>query len=276
MRIGLLLLGACGFSAHAAPDAAFPFLHDSPADTSLGGPDAMVVADAAPLPEPFILACSSGTLYKIDVDQQTTTVLGPIKAGGTSFSMDAIAGNSNVLYGIPTSVDKLIQIDPASGVVTLSRTLAPSHNYYGLAYAPAGEVAAEGVWFAGTDGGGETAGLAQLYTIDPASGTATAVGPFGGGLEVAGDLAWVHGHGLYGTFYGPTCMQTTCIASVNTTTGTATVLSSSGPINALSLSGFRGQLWALQNNGAVWSVDATTGNATLAFTTGIAWADAAN
>jgi hypothetical protein len=273
VRTLLLLLGACGFSAHAAPDASFPDLHDAPEDASLG-PDAAVIVDAPP-PDPVMLACSSGTLYQVDVDQGVATSIGAIKTGNSTFSMDAIAGSSTSLYGIPTSGDKLLQIDATSGAVIVSRVLAPAYNYFGFTYAPPGELGSAGVWFAGTDGTGDAGGLASLYTIDAATGTATLVGPFGSGLTVAGDIAWVHGHGLYGSFYGPGC-NSTCIESINPTTGTATPLTMAAPTNLLSLSGFRGALWALENNGAVWSVDLMTGNVTLAFTTSVTWADAAN
>lgn len=260
----LVALAGCSFSTHAldgdahAPDG--QQLIDAAHDAA---------TDAAPQ-APYMLACSSGTLYTVDVDQGSATAVGPIKAGGTTFSMDSIAGVPPVLYGIPSSVDTILSIDPSTGAVTQSRTLAPQVTYYGFTYVPAGDLGATAHWFAGT---GETSG-GSLYAIDPAAGTATSIGSFGNGLYVAGDIAWVHGHGLYATMYGPGCAPT-CIASIDPSTAAATVLSYNGPNNGLSMSGFRGQLWILDNSGSVWNVDPTSGNATFAFSTGVVWADAA-
>lgn len=274
VRSLLLLLGACGFSAHAAPDGSQSDPHDAPGDVALGS-DAAVTIDAAP-PEPFMLACSPGTLYKVDVDMQTATEIGPIVSGATPVSLYALAGDSTGLYGIPSALNVILSIDPTTGSVTRSHALAPKRDYYGLTYAPPGEVQPQGVWFAASDGAGEPdGGAAHLYTVDPAAGTTTIVGPFGGDLTIAGDLAWVHGKGLYGTFYGPMCMSATCVASIDPATGAATVLTTTGPPNALSLSGFRGQLWGLDTGGGVWLIDTTTGNSTLQFTTSIQWADGA-
>ncbi|MBV8760142.1 MAG: hypothetical protein JO257_22815 [Deltaproteobacteria bacterium] len=271
MRYLLLVVAGCGFSARSAATDDAPHAvdgtvpHDAPGDAS---------AIDAPKVEPYMLACTAGTLYGIDIVSQNTTMLGPIAGGGTTFSMFALAGNSSILYGIPSTDDKLLQIDPATGTVLQARAIT-QHDFYGLAYAAAGELGAEGAWFAGTDNMGETANVAHLYTINPATGAETVVGPFGAGLSIAGDLAYVHSRGLYGTFYGPGC-NPTCIASVNPTTGTAIVLTFTGPANVLSLSGFRGRLWGLSNAGLVYEFDPATGATLQSFDTGLAWADAAN
>ena len=222
--------------------------------------------DAAP-PDTVMLACSAGTLYTIDVVSQNVTKVGSIVAGSTPVSMFALAGTSHVLYGIPSSLDKLLQIDATTGNVTQSRTLV-KHDFYGLAYA-------EGTWYAGTDATGEPSSVAHLYTIDPATGTETMIGAFGNGLTIAGDLAYVHQRGLYGSFFGPGC-NSTCIASVNPTTGAAVVLSFNGPSNVLSMSGFGGRLWGLSTDGTVYEFDPATGATLQSFDTAIAWADAAN
>lgn len=274
--MALLLLGACGFSARAAPDAS-PF-QDAQHDGAFGGPDASLTPDAPITAEPYMLACSPDTLYKVDVDTQIAIPIGPISNGSTPLSILALAGTATVLYAIPSSLNVLLSVDPATGTVTQSRTLSPKRNYYGFTYVPAGELGLgkPAVWFAGTDGTGEpNSDAAHLWTIDVTAGTATIGGAFGGDLTIAGDLAWVQGKGLYGTFYGPGCMSATCVASIDPTSGAATILTMTGPPNALALSGFRGQLWALDTAGGVWLIDTTTGNSTLQFTTSVQWADGA-
>jgi hypothetical protein len=260
-----LACAGCSFQLHAI-GADAEVTHDGPGDA----PKTIDAAIDAPPPAPYMLACSSSTLYQLDVDAGSATARGPIKSGGTTYSMDSLAGDPTVLYGIPTSVDSILSIDPSTGAVTHIRALSPQLSYYGFTYVPAGDLGSSAHWLAGT---GETSG-GSLYSIDPAAGTATSIGSFGNGLYVAGDIAWVHGHGLYATMYGPSCSPT-CIASIDPSTGAATVLSTSGPNNGLSMSGFRGQLWVLDNAGNVWTVDTTNGNATLAFSTSIVWADAA-
>ena len=271
MRCLLLLLGACGFSAHAAPDASFPDLIDAPRHDADLGPDASVIFDAAPTQQ-FMLANSNNTLYAVDVDQGTATALGTF---GT-YSVYALAGDATTLLGIPSGENVLLTIDPQTGAVQTSHPLAPKHDYYGFAHQPATSTRAS-VWYAATDGAGEPDGNApHLYAIDTTAGTTTSIGQLDNGLSIAGDLAWVEGKGLYGTFYGPNCMSETCIAKVNTSDASTTVITTQGPTGALALSGFRGQLWALDTSGNVWSVDTTNGNATFAFSTLVQWSDAAN
>jgi hypothetical protein len=267
VRVALLsLVGACGFSAHAAPDGALA-IDGTMRDAARGSDDAMIV-DAARPPEPFLLAFDASTLYQVDVDQGTATIRGSVG----NYSIFAAAGNSTKLYAIPSALNLILSIDPASGAVLSSRALTPKRDYFGFTYDRTHDV-----WYAGTDGQGEpNSGAAHLWTIDPATGTATIGGAFGTGLTVAGDLAWVEGKGLYGSFYGPGCTSNTCIAKIDTTSGAATVLTTVGPVGALSMSGFRGELWALDTSGGVWQVSTTDGNATFAFATGIQWADGAN
>ena len=221
----------------------------------------------APKQDAFMLACTSSTLYAIDVDQQQATQIGPIATGQTTYSMFGLAGTSAQLYGIPSSLADLLLIDASSGNVISSRPIA-KHTFYGFANA-------EGTWYVGTDASGEPNNTAHLYTIDPATGTETLIGAFGNGLTIAGDLAYVHQRGLYGSFYGPGCTPT-CIASVNPTTGSANVLTYTGPTNVLSMSGFRGRLWGLSNTGTVYEFDPSSGATLGSFDTGISWADAAD
>lgn len=266
MRYLLFVVAGCGFSAHPAA-ATSDAPHTSDGEVLADGPRPIDASFDAPHAEPFMLACSGSTLYTVDVTAKTATLVGPITAGATTFSIFGLAGTSQALYGIPSTLDTLLTIDPASGMVTASRAIA-KHDFYGFAWA-------EGTWYAGTDNTGETANVAHLYTIDPASGTETVVGAFGSGLTVAGDLAYVHQRGLYGTFYGPGC-NPTCIASVNPSSGAANVLTYTGPSNVLSLSGFGGRLWGLSNDGTVYEFDPSNGATLGSFDTLVAWADAAN
>lgn len=263
-RTLLLVVAGCGFSAHSAATSDAPHSDGArPIDT----PAAIDAAPDAPRQDPFMLACTTTTLYSIDVDQQQATAIGPIAMGQTTYSMFGLAGTSSALYGIPSSLADLLLIDASSGNVISSRSIT-KHDFFGFAYA-------EGTWYAGTDASGEPNNAAHLYTIDPATGTETLIGPFGNGLTIAGDLAYVHQRGLYGSFYGPGCTPT-CIASVNPATGNANVLTYTGPSNVLAMSGFRGQLWALSNTGTVYELDPASGATLTSFDTSVTWADAAD
>ena len=200
---------------------------------------------AEPVPldayEPRTLyANSDQMLYRVDVDAKTATLVGPIGQ-----SINGLAELDGVLLGIPASGTSLVTIDPATAQVTHAVDLSSTGTYYALA------VGAGTIYAASPNSTGN-----NVYTVGT-DGTVTPIGSFGGGRQVAGDLAWHDGE-LYVTLEGPGC-NSQCIARVNLSTGAATPFITNAPNDCWALSGYRGKLWVLRGSGDVMLVD-TVGN----------------
>jgi hypothetical protein len=106
----------------------------------------------------------------------------------------------------------------------------------------------------------------MLYSVNATAGTTTAIGPFGGGLTVYGDIAWLGGT-LYGTMVGGACSPG-CIATIDPGTGAATALSTTAPGALPSLAVYQGGLYAFSGGGDVYSINLGTGASTLLFNAG--------
>ena len=253
-RLGLaaLAVSACGY-VHG----------ELSSRTGDGGPDAI---DArmidAPPPLPYVYGVSAQSLYQIDVDNGDAMFVGTVTDGSTQFSIDALAYDGAVLYGIPSSHDRWLRINPANGQVLTNTALGPTRGYWGLTLAPAGEAGPSAVLFAASNGSGETGG-GRLYVVDPSQGTATPrPSPFGSNMTIEGDIAWVRDQGLFGSFLGGTCAPL-CIGKIDHVTGVASVLKANAVSALHGLSGFRDQLWAFDGSGNVFNVDMVTGQTTL-------------
>jgi hypothetical protein len=243
----------------------------APVDARPDAPPSELVVDAPPAPPLRLLAASNQMLYELDVDLDQAALIGPIAGLGEVFGVDGLALYGSVLLGISSGGGELITIAPASAAVTARIALTPAGSWGGLTVAPAGELGATPVVFAGNGDDG------KLHRIDPATGAVTEVGSFGNGHRFFSDLAWVKDAGLYATLHDGSCSDV-CLAAINPTTGAATVfrsnLSGTGA-NLFGLSGYRGTLWAFNSAGPVLTVDRVTGLLTLAFDPLIAWTEAA-
>lgn len=270
LAVVVVVVAGCGFSvapgegggAGAGPDAATELPPGPP------NPDAPI-APPPPLP---LFAASNQMLYELDVDLETTSLIGPIaEPGGPPFDVDGLALHGTRLIGLSAGGGELIAIDPATAQVTSRITLTPAAAYGGLTVVPAGALETGAVVFAGSGDDG------KLHRIDPVTGAVTMVGSFGGGLRFFTDLAWIDGAGLYATLQLGVCADV-CLAAIDSTTGAASVFRSNLTgvgANLFGLSGYRAQLWALNNAGPVLTVDRTTGVLALAFDPLIAWTEAA-
>jgi hypothetical protein len=222
------------------------------------GIDAKPGVDAPPAPR-VLYASSDQSLYALDIDAHTTTLIGTMTdTGGGLISIDGLAWLDGMLIGIPSTGDALVTIDPATAQITKRVALSTQRTYYGLSVVPAGEIHDAAAIFAATS---DTS--SNLYQIDP-NGAVRLVGSLGNSQRIAGDLAWIHGHGLYATLEGGSC-NPQCIATVDTSTGVATPIRTDAPGDLWGLSGYRGELWTLEGDGTVSTVDLASGALTPAF-----------
>ena len=260
------VIGAgCGFQHGAAVtgggSADAPAQGDGPA---IG--DAM--ADAAPA-RAHMFANSGSSLFSINTDGQAVTPVGTIHSTGqASISIDALAYSDGVLYGIPFGGDQLLAIDTTTATVTSSTPLNVTHAYWAMTAAPAGDAGPNAVLFAASN---DTTN--NIFTI-ALDGTVTKLGSLGGNHAIAGDLAWVHGAGLFASIVGTPCnMQ--CLAKLDPTTGAITqILNMQEPNDLWGLSGFRDQLWVLEGTGEISTANTTNGSLTPVFNAGsINWYD---
>ncbi|MGE0403630.1 MAG: hypothetical protein AB7T06_43390 [Kofleriaceae bacterium] len=222
--------------------------------------------DAPPI-ERKLYAVSETMLYTLDVDAKMATPVGTVM-DTTAVRVGGLAFDGTNLIGLSSDGSELLTIDPSTAAVTARRAISPASTYYGLTVAPAGEAGPTAVVFAGAAG-------AKLVKIDPATGAATSIGDYGGGMYFYTDLAWVNGAGLFITLQGGSC-NPRCFARLDHTTGAATPFRYNLSSMVYGLSGYRGMLWALHNTGPVMLVSQTDGiMSSIGFDPGIAWTEAA-
>jgi len=266
---GLVVLVLAGCSFELTPGAAA----GGGAEAPDAGVDAAVVIDGspgAPAAPLLLFAASNQMLHELDLDAHTTRLVGPIgPPGGSPIDVDGLALHGTMLIGLTPGGGELITIDPATAAVTQRKALSPAGSRGGLTVAPAGEIQAEAIVFAGSGD--------ALVRINTATGAVSTVGLFGQGMEFFSDLAWIKGVGLFATLYGGPCFDV-CFARINPSTGAATVFRSNltgTGANLFGLSGYRDKLWAFNSAGPVLAVNQATGLMTLEFDPLIAWTEAA-
>jgi hypothetical protein len=257
------MLSACGFSSPASNPGGGGGDDGPSPDASIDTPEPEAEVN---LP---LYAASNQMIYKLDVDQKTSMLIGPVKtSGGTSVSIDGLALFGHTLIGLSDGGAELISIEKDTGSILTTTPLTPENSWGGLTVIPAGELEATPVVLSGMASDG------KLYRIDPSTGAVTAVGPFTGSMRFFSDLAWIKGQGLFATLTGGTCADV-CFARLDPTTGAATVFRSNLGTNLFGLSGYRGKLWAFNNAGPVLTVNITTGLMTMAFDPEVPWTEAA-
>ena len=188
---------------------------------------------------------SSNQLYKIDLRTGVATPIGPT---GWSADFEGLAFSPNqVLYAVEDSYNRLYQVDVASGSATLIGNLGVGVSEMGLAFDHTGVL-----WMVAWPS-------SYLYRVNTTTGAATAVGSLGvTGLDA---LAW-DGSDLYALQPSGSSLY-----SIDRTTGAASLV---GPLVNVSLSAqsgltadSRGRLWGLDEDGTIFTVDKSTGEATV-------------
>ena len=127
-------------------------------------------------------------------------------------------------------------------------------------------------------GGGEdlvaVAAGGGVYRLDPASGAATLLGSYGGGLMSSGDLAWTEA-GVMAT--APSSPRPTdLLVKVDPSTGQAVPVGDIGSDAVWGLAYQKGQLFGFTNSGQVLVVDKSSGAGKVVGTTGVEFWGAAS
>ncbi len=186
----------------------------------------------------------NGVFGSLNLTTGTFTQLG--NAGITPAGM---AGLGGALYAMYYGDCELYQINPANG--NINNQGCGSATYY--------------------ESGGTTTALygvgddRNLYFIDASNGATTLIGATGlpsGGLQTMSS----GGNGLYTT---ATLSSGTVLYSINTTTGASSVVGNTGVTNNVSSCGFyHGQLYMVDEEGNLYSVNTSNAQATLIAGTG--------
>ena len=188
-------------------------------------------------------------LYRIDLTTGTATAIGT----GTGFpDIEGLAFDAaGTLYGVDDVNEQLVRINTTTGVGTLVGPLNVVVTDVGLAFDCAGNL-----WMS-TDLPG------TFYRVDTTTGAASPVGPQGQpvtGLTALGNT----GYGLGGD-------ETDNLVTIDTATGEATVVGPLGGTLTVTDGGLdfddAGVLWGLEDQGQIFTINRTTGTATLGATT---------
>ena len=144
----------------------------------------------------------------------------------------------------------LYRVDLATAECTYVAELGSAFN--GLAFVPAGELAAGEVLVATDRGGG-------MYRIDTTTGEARSIGYFGRPLGSSGDIV-SDGDG-----------EVEYLARIDPTTGRATRIGPTGVRRTLGIGYWRSSVFGFTADGAVVSFDVTTGRATEVARSLVSW-----
>ncbi len=158
----------------------------------------------------------------------------------------------------------LYRVDLATAECTYVAELGSAFN--GLAFVPAGELAAGEVLVATDRGGG-------MYRIDTTTGEARSIGYFGRPLGSSGDIV-SDGDGV--TFATVVDLETgdgevEYLARIDPTTGRATRIGPTGVRRTLGIGYWRSSVFGFTADGAVVSFDVTTGRATEVARSLVSW-----
>ena len=193
-------------------------------------------------------------LYRINLNTGAATKIGPV--GHVDLEGLSFQPGTGILFGAVNHISEvLVTINLSTGATTTVGSLFPGQGDsvmdLGLAFTNDGSL-----WMA-TDLPGD------FYSVNPATGMATKVGPQG---QMVNGLDCSAG----GTVYGLGGDWADNLVTINTATGAAT---SVGPLLTVSLVdggiafGPGGTLWGIEDGGTIFTINPSTGNATVVTTT---------
>jgi hypothetical protein len=222
-----------------------------------GGVTDGAVADAfTPLVTDKVYAHSADTLFEVDPNDLTVSVVGPFgwPAGYTGEQMTDIAlDEEGNMVGV--SFYEVFAVDKDTAQCTHLAPLSGS-GFNGLS------------WVEGVDiepGVPTLVGVDQMGTyvrIDPNTGQSTPVGSYGGGFGSSGDLVFVRGAGAFATAthfsYG-----SDVLVRVDPSTGAVTVIGETGYQDIWGLAYWGGQVFGFTDSGQFLLIDTTTGAGSL-------------
>lgn len=181
--LAVAVLTACGPSERDNTAADAPSQGDA-------GPDGAVVDTSR------VYAHSGQTLYLMNSLTLATTTIGSMTGLGTQSLTDLAIDKNDRMLGV--TLDKLYEIDPATGTPTLIKDLIGTGNATSLSFIPEdpNDPSSDDVLVTVDSFGG-------VFRIDPATGNTTSIGDYGtvalGKVRSSGDLFGVRGLGIYAT-----------------------------------------------------------------------------
>jgi hypothetical protein len=181
-------------------------------------------------------------LYSVIPSTGVTTPIGPLPT-----EMSDIAAFNGALYGISISTPSVLyRINPNTGAGTpIGGSTGAALN--ALVFSPQGRLYA--------------AGGGQLYTIDTATGVATAINQSAGSYLSSGDLEFDSGGKLYLTSASFSGFGDQ-LFSINLVTGQGTLIGSTGFDSVYGLAYVNGTMYGLTWLGRIIRIDLTTGAGT--------------
>lgn len=182
-----------------------------------------------------------GRFHQVNLTTGTTTSFALVGFFSEGIGFDPNQQLFGVVQGIPGT---FISINQTTGVGTSVGSTGVFTDENGFA-------------FDSTGNGFMTSADGNFYRINPTTGTATLIGPTGLGAGVEG-LTWRNG-----VFYGVTAAN---LVTINGITGAGTVVGALGAVSGND-SGIdfdsSGTLWGLNSAGQIFTIDPTTGAATI-------------
>lgn len=261
---GLSCPGACALTVPAGSSVTLSSA--APADDSLvswsgGGcagrdPSCTVKMDASKTVTVTFAALrhfvhSTTRLYSVDGVTGAATQVADFGGGCAGVVMGDLAiDRAGVMWAIsfPSGSSQLYTVNPSTAACSASiGSLGVRCN--GLTAAPDPANPTSDALYAGC--------TTSFYAVNKATGAATLVGAFGGGWSSSGDLVWVPGAGLYGTFENGGSDR---LGKVDVATGAVTIVGDTAQGNLWGLGQRGGKVLAW--NGGALSLSLASGAAT--------------
>jgi hypothetical protein len=215
--------------------------------------DASAELDASPR-KTEMFAGGESDLWSIDPLTLAATLIGdftgfvepaPFRCGG--IALDA----SGTLYAISVGPpSRLYVVNKATAALSNPILLGNTDQTWGSTIVPAGMLGAtEKLVIAGPAG--------DLRAIDLSNGDTSAVGVFGDGWRVSGDLAWVDGVGLMGSIDN---LGNDQLARISLSDGGVTIVGDTGRSDVYGLTSIGGRVWGLTGSNDIFEMDPSNAN----------------
>jgi hypothetical protein len=242
--LSLLTAAACSFNGDTERAGA-----SSDGDGAPG-----IVVDASDDPDALIrpaeiFSGSESDLWRLDPMTLEATFIGdfsnfvepaPFPCGG--LALDSAGTLYAITVGPPS---RLYVVDKTTAALSNPVPLGNTDSTWGSTIVPAGTIAStERLVIAGPGG--------DLRSVDLATGNTSAVGSFGGGWRVSGDLAWVDGVGLMGTVDNG---GTDRLATISLSDGSITIVGDTGRSDVYGLTSVGGRVWGLTGSQDIFEMD---------------------
>ncbi len=231
-------------------------------DAAVNPGDGAVDPDAVtPVLQDKVYAHSADTLYEVDPNDLTVTVVGDFgwPAGSAGEQMTDIALDEDG-HMVGVTFNRVYAVDKDTAECTYLSDLQ-SGMYNGLSWVEGVAVDPNVKTLVGVNTGGD------YLAIDPGTGSSSQVGAYGGGYGSSGDLVYVRGAGIFATATH-TSYGTDVLVSIHAPDGQATLIGETGFDSIWGLAYWGGVLFGFTDSGEFLTIDPDTGQGTLVESTG--------